>query len=77
MLHRFLVQASPWFPRDVAFIGHRTNPSNIITAHIAGLWEWGSGGPEFIIDAMPYFDLLQRDLGLNPRRKGGGREQTR
>ncbi|KAI1384215.1 FAD/NAD(P)-binding domain-containing protein [Hypoxylon trugodes] len=33
--------------------------------------EWGSKGPNFVFDAVPYFDLLQRDLGLNPFRKGG------
>ncbi|KAF3055259.1 hypothetical protein GL218_07475 [Daldinia childiae] len=114
MLHRFLVPASPRFlrPRDIAFIGHQTNFSNIITAHITGLWvsayfsgkltrdpskavddkeemeklqyetvlhnrfgkwryptEWGNKGPNFTFDAVPYFDLLQRDLGLNPFRK--------
>lgn len=114
MLHRFLVPASPRFPRDVAFIGHQTNFSNIITAHVTGLWisayfsgklardplkemeeeetlkklqyetvlhnrfgkwryptEWGDKGPNFIFDAVPYLDLLQHDLGLNPYRKGG------
>ncbi|KAI0834646.1 FAD/NAD(P)-binding domain-containing protein [Hypoxylon sp. FL0890] len=33
--------------------------------------EWGNKGPNFIFDAVPYFDLLQHDLGLNPYRKGG------
>jgi len=28
--------------------------------------------PDFVFDAMPYFDLLLRDLGVNPWRKGGG-----
>ncbi|KAI1801716.1 FAD/NAD(P)-binding domain-containing protein [Daldinia bambusicola] len=115
MLYRFLVPASPRFlcPRDVAFIGCQTNLSNIITAHLTGLWvsayfsgnlandpskavddkdemkklqyetvlhnrfgkwryptEWGNKGPNFIFDAVPYFDLLQQDLGLNPFRKG-------
>lgn len=114
MLYRFLVPASPRFPKDVAFIGYQTNFSNVITAHISGLWisayfsdeltidpskamhdkealkrlqyetvlhnrfgkwrhptEWGDKGPNFIFDAVPYLDLLQRDLGLNPHRKGG------
>ncbi|EEH33191.2 hypothetical protein PAAG_04244 [Paracoccidioides lutzii Pb01] len=31
------------------------------------LTHWGSN----IFDAVPYLDLLQRDLGLEPRRKGG------
>ncbi|KAI1483450.1 FAD/NAD(P)-binding domain-containing protein [Daldinia eschscholtzii] len=31
--------------------------------------EWGNKGPNFIFDAVPYFDLLQKDLGLNPFRK--------
>ncbi|KAI1150310.1 hypothetical protein F4825DRAFT_427321 [Nemania diffusa] len=33
--------------------------------------DWGSKNPNFIFDSVPYFDLLQRDLGLNPHRKGG------
>ncbi|KAI0006977.1 FAD/NAD(P)-binding domain-containing protein [Xylariaceae sp. FL0662B] len=33
--------------------------------------EWGNKGPNFIFDAVPYFDLLQQDLGLNPYRKKG------
>ncbi|KAI1750703.1 hypothetical protein F4782DRAFT_508584 [Xylaria castorea] len=33
--------------------------------------DWGSRRPAFTFDAVPYFDLLQRDLGLNPHRKGG------
>ncbi|KAI1650987.1 FAD/NAD(P)-binding domain-containing protein [Daldinia loculata] len=114
MLHRFLVPASPRFlrPRDIAFVGCQANLSNVITAHITGLWvsayfsgkltrdpskviddkaemeklqyetvlhnrfgrwryptEWGNKGPNFIFDAVPYFDLLQRDLGLDPFRK--------
>jgi hypothetical protein len=35
--------------------------------------DWGSSkAPSFIFDAVPYLDLLQRDLGLNPHRKRGG-----
>ncbi|KAI1827263.1 hypothetical protein F4861DRAFT_400355 [Xylaria intraflava] len=33
--------------------------------------DWGSKRPSFIFDAVPYLDLLQRDLGLDPHRKGG------
>ncbi|KAI1378024.1 FAD/NAD(P)-binding domain-containing protein [Hypoxylon crocopeplum] len=33
--------------------------------------DWGNMNPNFIFDAVPYFDLLQRDLGLSPYRKGG------
>ncbi|KAI0859203.1 hypothetical protein F4860DRAFT_483455 [Xylaria cubensis] len=33
--------------------------------------DWGHKNPNFIFDAVPYFDLLQRDLGLNPHRKKG------
>ncbi|KAI0593185.1 hypothetical protein F4775DRAFT_608207 [Biscogniauxia sp. FL1348] len=33
--------------------------------------DWGSKNPNFIFDAVPYLDLLQRDLGLNPHRKKG------
>ncbi|KAI0388996.1 hypothetical protein F5Y17DRAFT_470033 [Xylariaceae sp. FL0594] len=33
--------------------------------------DWGNRAPNFIFDALPYLDMLQRDLGLNPRRKGG------
>ncbi|KAI1261817.1 hypothetical protein F5Y18DRAFT_193436 [Xylariaceae sp. FL1019] len=33
--------------------------------------DWGSKRPSFTFDAVPYFDLLQRDLGLDPHRKGG------
>ncbi|KAI0098857.1 hypothetical protein GGR51DRAFT_421316 [Nemania sp. FL0031] len=33
--------------------------------------DWGTKRPSFTFDAVPYFDLLQRDLGLNPYRKGG------
>ncbi|KAI0446395.1 hypothetical protein F4803DRAFT_41910 [Xylaria telfairii] len=40
-----------------------------------GTWryptDWGSRRPAFTFDAVPYFDLLQRDLGLNPHRKSG------
>ncbi|CAJ2508463.1 Uu.00g134890.m01.CDS01 [Anthostomella pinea] len=33
--------------------------------------DWGTKRPSFTFDAVPYFDLLQRDLGLNQYRKGG------
>ncbi|KAL2163468.1 hypothetical protein VTH06DRAFT_5526 [Thermothelomyces fergusii] len=34
--------------------------------------DWGSSrAPSFIFDAVPYFDLLLRDLGLEAHRKGG------
>ncbi|KAK2792220.1 hypothetical protein FQN51_001879 [Onygenales sp. PD_10] len=33
--------------------------------------DWGSKAPSFIFDAVPYLDLLQRDLGLVPHRKPG------
>ncbi|KAH9894723.1 hypothetical protein F4778DRAFT_794725 [Xylariomycetidae sp. FL2044] len=33
--------------------------------------DWGNKNPTFIFDAVPYLDLLQRDLGLNPHRKKG------
>ncbi|KAI0403159.1 hypothetical protein F4802DRAFT_608202 [Xylaria palmicola] len=33
--------------------------------------DWGHKAPSFIFDAVPYFDLLQRDLGLDPHRKKG------
>ncbi|KAF4508956.1 hypothetical protein G6O67_005274 [Ophiocordyceps sinensis] len=33
--------------------------------------DWGNKAPSFIFDAVPYLDLLQRDLGLDPRRKRG------
>ncbi|KAI6898436.1 hypothetical protein KC334_g9737, partial [Hortaea werneckii] len=33
--------------------------------------DWGSKAPSFIFDAVPYLDLLQRDLGLSPHRKVG------
>ncbi|KAI8630335.1 FAD/NAD(P)-binding domain-containing protein [Xylariaceae sp. FL1651] len=33
--------------------------------------DWGNKNPNFIFDAVPYLDLLQRDLGLNPYRKHG------
>ncbi|KAI1321951.1 hypothetical protein F5Y16DRAFT_59052 [Xylariaceae sp. FL0255] len=33
--------------------------------------DWGNKRPSFTFDAVPYFDLLQKDLGLNPYRKGG------
>ncbi|KAI1772037.1 FAD/NAD(P)-binding domain-containing protein [Hypoxylon cercidicola] len=33
--------------------------------------DWGNKQPSFIFDAVPYFDLLQLDLGLSPYRKGG------
>ncbi|KAI1210835.1 uncharacterized protein F4807DRAFT_40473 [Annulohypoxylon truncatum] len=33
--------------------------------------DWGTKRPSFTFDAVPYFDLLQRDLGLSPHRKGG------
>ncbi|KAL6354019.1 hypothetical protein LRP88_12650 [Fusarium phalaenopsidis] len=89
-----------------------SNFSNIITAHLQGLWisayflgrlakdptaavgdevsmsklryetvlhnrfgkwrypiDWGNRNPSFIFDAVPYLDLLQRDLGLEPHRK--------
>jgi hypothetical protein len=113
MLHRFIVPPSPRFlsTRDVAFVGMVSNFSNVITAHLQGLWvgayfsgrlapdrdpacenveavrheavlhnrfghwrypvDWGNRAPTFIFDAVPYLDLLQRDLGLDPRRKKG------
>ncbi|KAI0015922.1 FAD/NAD(P)-binding domain-containing protein [Xylariomycetidae sp. FL0641] len=39
-----------------------------------GRWRYPTDGakyPNFIFDAVPYLDLLQRDLGLNPHRKNG------
>lgn len=33
--------------------------------------DWGNKQPSFIFDAVPYFDLLQLDLGLNHYRKSG------
>ncbi|GAW25335.1 putative flavin-binding monooxygenase-like protein [Rosellinia necatrix] len=33
--------------------------------------DWGHKNPNFIFDAVPYFDLLLRDLGLDPHRKKG------
>ncbi|PGH12966.1 hypothetical protein AJ79_03939 [Helicocarpus griseus UAMH5409] len=116
MLHRFTVPPSERFlrPRDVAFVGMVANFSNVITAHLQGLWisayfsgllvddpakavgdepamqklryqtllhnrfgkwryptDWGTKAPNFIFDAVPYLDLLQRDLGIKTRRKKG------
>ncbi|KAK4124675.1 FAD/NAD(P)-binding domain-containing protein [Parathielavia appendiculata] len=117
MLHRFMVPPSARFlrTRDVAFAGFVSNFSNIITAHLQGLWigayfkgllvsdtvapapspgrldelrretvlhnrfgrwrypvDWGNSKvPSFIFDAVPYLDLLQRDLGIDHRRKRG------
>jgi len=116
MLHRFMAPASARLlrARDVAFVGMVSNFSNIITAHLQGLWvsayfagrladdpaaaagddarmadlryqtvlhnrfghwryptDWGSRYPSFIFDAVPYLDLLLRDLGLPMHRKGG------
>lgn len=129
VLHRFMVPPSARFlrTRDVAFVGSVANFSNIITAHVQGLWvaayfagrvrglapsgqdlavgggdggggddggldlerirreallhnrfgrwrypvDWGSRAPTFIFDAVPYLDMLLRDLGLETRRKGG------
>ncbi|PNY26632.1 FAD-containing monooxygenase EthA [Tolypocladium capitatum] len=31
--------------------------------------DWGNKAPSFVFDAVPYLDLLQRDLGLDPHRK--------
>ncbi|KAI1132503.1 hypothetical protein F5Y10DRAFT_231280, partial [Nemania abortiva] len=33
--------------------------------------DWGNRAPNFIFDALPYLDLLQHDLGINPYKKGG------
>lgn len=33
---------------------------------------FGARFPDFVFDALPYIDLLLRDLGLRYRRKGGG-----
>ncbi|KAK6850106.1 flavin-binding monooxygenase-like family protein [Apiospora arundinis] len=33
--------------------------------------DWGSKNPNFIFDAVPYLDLLLRDLGLSVHRKQG------
>lgn len=33
--------------------------------------DWGNKRPDWLFDSVPYFDLLQKDLGLNPYRKGG------
>ncbi|KAK3316905.1 hypothetical protein B0H66DRAFT_562381 [Apodospora peruviana] len=116
MLHHFIVPPSERFlrSRDVAFIGMVSNFSNIITAHVQGLWisayfsgklaidpakavghetqmeelryqtvlhnrfgkwryptDWGSKAPSFIFDAVPYLDLLLKDLGLEIYRKTG------
>lgn len=117
MLYHFMVPASERFlrNRDIAFIGIISNFSNVLTAHLQGLWisayfsgllandpstaigdedsmlklryetvlhnrfgswryptDWGNKAPSFIFDAVPYLDLLQRDLGLDPYRKGTG-----
>lgn len=41
-----------------------------------GKWRYGAAGhggqfPDFVFDAVPYVDLLMRDLGLRVYRKGG------
>ncbi|KAI1084714.1 FAD/NAD(P)-binding domain-containing protein [Whalleya microplaca] len=39
-----------------------------------GRWRYpteSNKGPNFIFDAVPYLDMLQHDLGLNPYRKNG------
>lgn len=33
--------------------------------------DWGNKAPAFAFDAVPYYDLLQRDLGVNFHRKSG------
>lgn len=33
--------------------------------------DWGNKAPAFVFDALSYLDMLQHDLGLDPRRKGG------
>ncbi|KAF6800309.1 flavin-binding monooxygenase-like family protein [Colletotrichum sojae] len=117
MLHKFIVPPSERFlrTRDTAFAGMVSNFSNIITAHIQGLWisayfsgllvndpaaavgdesamkklqydtvlmnrygywryptDWGNNKcPGFVFDAVPYLDVLQKDLGLVPWRKKG------
>ncbi|KAK6225318.1 hypothetical protein QIS74_01365 [Colletotrichum tabaci] len=117
MLHHFIVPPSERFlrTRDTAFVGMVSNFSNVITAHLQGLWisayfsgllvndpaaavgdeaaleklqydtilmnrfghwryptDWGSSKcPSFVFDAVPYLDLLQRDLGLAPHHKKG------
>lgn len=117
MLYHFILPPSPRFlrTRDTAFVGIVSNFSNMITAHLQGLWisayfsglltntdpvaalengevmerlryetalhnrfgkwryptDWGHRNPNFIFDAVPYLDLLQRDLGLNIYRKKG------
>lgn len=115
MLHHFIVPPSERFlkRRDTAFIGIVSNFSNMIMAHLQGLWisayfagklerdpsmavgdeqamdqlryetmlycrfgKWrypteGTKRPNFIFDAVPYLDLLQRDLGLEIWRKKG------
>lgn len=117
MLHRFIVPPSERFlrARDTAIVGMSGNFSNVVCAHIQGLWvsayfqgllardpasavgdktamkelqyqtvlhnrwgkwryptDWGNKSPGFIFDAVPYFDLLQSDLGVKPHRKGPG-----
>lgn len=116
MLHHFLVPPSERLlrARDIAFVGMVSNFSNVLTAHLQGLWvaayfsgrlavdpaaavgddeamrklryetvlhnrfgkwrypiDWASKCPSFIFDAVPYLDLLLRDLGLEVHRKGG------
>ena len=117
MLYHFMVPPSERLmrARDTAFIGMVSNFSNIITAHVQGLWisayfqglleddpaaralegekaleglryetalharfgrwryptDWGNRTPSFIFDAIPYLDMLLRDLGLNIYRKSG------
>lgn len=115
MLHHFIVPPSERLlrTRDIAFVGLATNFSNVITAHVQGLWisayfsgrlendpakavgdaeampklryetvlynrfgKWrypteAHKNPTFIFDAVPYLDLLVRDLGLTHSRKGG------
>lgn len=116
MLHHFIVPASERLlrTRDIAFTGMVSSFSNIINAHVQGLWisayfqgklamdpasavgdadkmkelqyqtvlhnrfgkwrypvDWGNRNPNFIFDAVPYLDLLVRDLGCQVWRKGG------
>jgi hypothetical protein len=33
--------------------------------------DWGNKTPSFVFDAVPYLDLLQKDLGVKMHRKGG------
>lgn len=55
-----------FYSHDSPLQQHTTNPKRIFFSFLFS--------PDFVFDAVPYMDLMMRDLGLQPNRKQGWKD---